>query len=152
MSQLYHLRLLDQKLSHNQISIPTPPRQGWVKSIRLTLGMTYQQLAMKLGVSDRRVAAIEKAEIEGKLKIETLQKVAHALGCNLEYVLTPKKDMALFEQVTKKARSKATKILTVTDQHMSLENQSTREEFEAQVEALTQEILHNHFKSIWDED
>ena len=42
--------------------------------------MTARQLGQRLGVSQPRVTAIEKAEAEGALTLQSLEKAANALN------------------------------------------------------------------------
>src|SRR5271154_3759695 len=70
------------------------PPKGWIRAIRDSLGMTTQQLAKRLDMSQSRVIAIEKAEQAGTLKLNTLERAADALGCQLVYTLMPKESLA----------------------------------------------------------
>jgi predicted DNA-binding mobile mystery protein A len=152
MSKLYNVTQLDKKLSSNSEATYHPaPHCGWIKAIRTTIGMTYKQLAYRVGVSSRRISAIEEAESKQKLKLETLAKVADALGCELRYVLTPKQGNSLLSQIEKRAQNKARKIITSSSQHMSLEDQLANTELNNQVKLLAQELMHENLKRLWDE-
>ena len=74
-----------------------PPR-GWVKAIREALGMTTAQLGKRLGVSQPRVVALEKAEASGAITLESLTRAAGALDCQLVYTLVPRSSL---EEMTK---------------------------------------------------
>ena len=150
MKNLYNLHQLDKKLLPYQNLSPRP-NEGWVKTIRVTLGMTYQQFASKVGLSTRRVIAIETAEVEKKLKLETLEKVADILGCELRYALVPKRGSSLVQQVESKAMKKARAILMRSGQQMSLEDQLASDELKLQMDVLKQELLHQNLKGLWDE-
>jgi predicted DNA-binding mobile mystery protein A len=152
MSKLYNIAQLDKKLQYNkELSLQTIPRGGWIKTIRSTIGMTCQQLAIRAGVSTRRITAIEEAEAEKKLKLETLIKIADALNCELHYVLVPKNKGSLLKQVEKKALEKARASIASSGEHMSLENQLASADMGLQAQLLAQEILHNNLKGLWDE-
>ena len=98
------------------------PAHGWIRPIREALGMTTGQFAKRLGVSQPRVAALEKAEADGVVSLKSLRKAAEALECDFVYALVPKRPL---EQVVKdRARHVAERQLARTDQTMRLENQA----------------------------
>ena len=89
LSAFARQRLDEQfKTLSNNSNLIRPPR-GWVRAIRDALGMTSLQLGRRLGVSQARCIQIERAELEGSLTINSLEKVAQALGCTLVYALVP---------------------------------------------------------------
>jgi predicted DNA-binding mobile mystery protein A len=98
------------------------PGRGWIKAIREALGMTTGQFARRLGVSQPRVAALEKAEADGVVTLKSLRQAAEALDCDFVYALVPRKPL---EQVVEdRARDVAERQLARTDQTMRLENQA----------------------------
>jgi len=98
------------------------PGRGWIKAIREAIGMTTGQYAKRLGVSQPRVAALEKAEADGVVTLKTLRQAAEALDCDFVYALVPRKPL---DQVVKdRARDVAERQLARTDQTMRLENQA----------------------------
>ncbi len=62
----------------------------WIRDIREALGMNAKQFARRLGVRQPAIAAMEKSEQMGTVKIGTLRKAAEALECQLIYALVPK--------------------------------------------------------------
>ena len=91
------------------------PGRGWIKAIREAIGMTTGQFARRLGVSQPRVAALEKAEADGVVTLKRLRQAAEALDCDFVYALVPRKPL---EQVVKdRARDIAERQLARTDQH-----------------------------------
>lgn len=151
MATLYDVKQLDKKIKQYK-TVPTVPYQGWVKTIRETLGMTYVQLAKRLGISFRRVKTIEEAEASGKLKLETLARVADHLDCDLRYVLVPRNPNGFEGQVTQQARKKAQATLNASHAHMTLEDQSAHHAIKEQVEFMVQESLHaKSLKELWNE-
>jgi predicted DNA-binding mobile mystery protein A len=98
------------------------PSRGWIKAIREAIGMTTGQYAKRLGVSQPRVAALERAEADGVVTLKSLRQAAEALDCDFVYALVPRKTL---EQVVKdRAREVAERQLARTDQTMRLENQA----------------------------
>lgn len=67
---------------------PMPPT-GWIKAIRLALGMTLQQLANKLSITKQSVSKLELREQEGAITLKSLREVAHALDMDLSQERNP---------------------------------------------------------------
>ena len=60
-----------------------------IRSTRKLHGLSSSQLAYKLGVSQSTVIRYEQSEKKGTISINTLKKLALALGYQLEYQLRP---------------------------------------------------------------
>ena len=143
-------RQLDKRLSLlNANALARPPR-GWVKAIREALGMTTAQLAKRLGVSQPRVVGIEQAEAKGAITLDSLERAAHALDCQLVYALVPRKPLdALIEE---RATRLATARLDSTRHTMALEAQTmdARDE-EEQRKRLIRQLIAQAGSELWDE-
>src|SRR5450631_1377098 len=115
------IRQLDQRfLAFRRLKDMARPAKGWIRAIRDALGMTTAQFAKRLGVSQPRVIAIEKAEISKALTLKTLERAAEALGCRVVYLFVP--DHPLEETVRARARQIADKQLEALGQTMGLED------------------------------
>ena len=66
------------------------PEHGWIREIRVALGMTSRQLAHRMGESQSAVSQLEQSEVSDRARLETLRRAADALDCNLVYTLVPK--------------------------------------------------------------
>ena len=144
-------RQLDKKLAtlKNKEAF-VRPRRGWIKSIREALGMTAAQLGRRLGVSQPRVTAIEKAEVEGALTLESLEKAAHALDCQLVYALVPRE--SLNGLLRHRAERKARAMIKATGHSMALEAQAVDQETQAeQFEELVRHLLDKAGSEMWDD-
>lgn len=97
------------------------PSKGWVRAIRNALGMTTKQLGQRMGVSQPRIVNIEKAEADGSITLETLDRAARALGCRVVYALVPEEPLA--ETLRERASNVAKRQLASVDQTMKLEAQ-----------------------------
>lgn len=140
-------RQLDGQLQ--RVVVTEPPRQGWVRAIRQSLGMTLSQLAKRLHTSKQGVARVEKAETEGRMSMATLRRVAEALDCELRYVLLPK--TTLEDIVRRQAIKKAQHIMGRAELHMELEAQATDKKFqEQQIQELVDELLRNPDRRLWE--
>ena len=124
---------------HRDRPTPRPPR-GWIRAIRDALGMTTRELAGRAGVSSPRITQIEQAEVEGAITLATLERIAQALGCRLEYVLVPERPLE--EMVRTQARHKAAAMLAEVDHTMSLEQQRTDDDARRRtLETLTHDLV-----------
>jgi predicted DNA-binding mobile mystery protein A len=143
---------LDNRLNlmQNVDTLARPPR-GWIKAIREALGMTTAQLAKRLGVSQPRVLGIEKAESSGSIKLETLERAAHALDCRLVYALVPRK--SLESLVEDRARTLARKRLRATSHSMALEDQRVDDTDEQEhLDRLVNELIHQPGSALWEDE
>lgn len=145
-------RQLDKRLDsvRDLDALARPPR-GWVKAIREALGMTTSQLARRLGVSQPRVVALEQAEAKGAITVESLERAAHALDCQLIYVLVPRRPLeALVEE---RALQLARKRLAAASHSMALEAQSLDHGDEArQLAELARRIAEREDSKLWRDD
>lgn len=145
-------RQLDKRLSllSNADMFARPPR-GWIKAIREALGMTTAQLAKRLGVSQPRAVAIEKAEVQGAITLDSLERAAQALNCRLVYVLVPQKPLEAL--VTDRAEQVAQRRLQSARHTMTLEAQTVESADEqVQFKSLVHQLVMKAGSSLWDED
>ncbi len=141
---------LDKRLNPLQnVDILARPPRGWIKAIREALGMTTAQLGKRLGVSQPRVLGIEKAEVSGSIKLESLERAAHALDCRLVYALVPRKPLEYL--VEDRARELAKKRLRAISHSMALEDQRVDEADEQEhLERLVLKLLNQPGSALWE--
>jgi|WetSurMetagenome_2_1015567.scaffolds.fasta_scaffold131689_2 predicted DNA-binding mobile mystery protein A len=125
------------------------PRGGWVRAIREALGMSAAQLAERLGVIRQSVEAYERNEANGKITLESLNKIAGAMNCRLVYALVPEKPL---EQIQRdRAEVLANELVKPVSHSMKLEAQAISErEARRQREQLVQALLQGNPKKLWD--
>jgi predicted DNA-binding mobile mystery protein A len=111
-------RLDEMKLATKNLR---QPRNGWIKTIRQSLGMSSTDLARRLGVGVSSVSRLEQSEIDKTIKLETLQKVADQLGCEVVCALVPKQELEI--TIKERARQIAVEHAVETQKSMSLEDQ-----------------------------
>lgn len=129
--------------------LPNPPT-GWVKAVRLALGMSLQQLANKLGITKQSVQEIETREKEGAITLRSLRETARALDMDLVYGFVPKEE-TLDKLIESKARSLAEKIVSRTSNSMKLEDQqNTTDRIKKAIEERTMIIKRDLPKTLWD--
>ena len=110
-------RQLDDILA--AVDLPSRPRIGWIASIRQALGMSKTQLARRIGVTRPSLDELESNEVKETITLASMRKVADALGCDLQYVLVPRKP--LDKLIAEQALEKATKKLGRVNQSQALE-------------------------------
>ena len=130
-------------------TIAIPPT-GWIKAIRLALGMSMSQLASKLSISKQSIQETELREKEGTVSIKLLKNVANALDMELVYGFVPK-DGSLDELINRKAQKLAREIVLRTSNTMKLEEQENSEErIKKAIEERTILIKQEMPKALWD--
>jgi predicted DNA-binding mobile mystery protein A len=137
------------KVFANVKSIPLPTI-GWIKAIRLALGMSMQQLANKLSITKQSVLEIEKREIDGSITIKSLRESARVLDMELVYGFVPK-DGSLEALIDRKAKELAIKIVSSTSNTMKLENQENSDErIKRAINERTTLLKNEMPKMLWD--
>ena len=147
--------LLIQQLNNKMQSfkslqkIAMPPT-GWVKAVRLAIGMSAQQLANKLSMSRQGVQDIETREKEGSITIRSLREIANALDMQLVYGFIPN-DENLEALIDRKAKELATEIVKRTSASMTLEDQeNSKERIENAIKERAELIKREMPKTLWD--
>lgn len=130
-------------------SVARPPK-GWIKAIREALGMTSKQFAQRLGVSQPRIVALEKGEVDETLTLASLRRAAEALDCTVVYALVPNRPLA--DTLRQRAHLKADEQLRRLDHTMRLENQAlTRSDQDRQRTILVDQFLRGNLRRLWDD-
>lgn len=81
-------RQLDEAARRFPRSIASP-RSGWVRAMREALGMSQAQLATRAGISRATVQKLELAECQRRITLNSLDRLASALGCQVAVALVP---------------------------------------------------------------
>ena len=145
-------RQLDKRLDllRNSTAIMRPPR-GWIKAIREALGMTTAQLAQRIGVSQPRVVAIEKAEKNASITLDSLERAARAMDCRVVYALIPKKPLG--DLVEERALIIAGKRLQSMQHSMALEAPSIdKSDEDEQLRRLSEQLVKQAGSDLWEDD
>jgi predicted DNA-binding mobile mystery protein A len=64
---------------------------SWVRAVRQAVGMPAEEFARRMGVQEREVYRMERAEAKSRIELGSLRRAAEALDCELIYALTPRK-------------------------------------------------------------
>ncbi len=151
MKRLEELRIrqLDEIFREIQpLRLGSVPQEGWVRTVREALGMTLRQLAARAGLSKTAVASVEKNEVSRSARLESLDRLAAAMECEVVYAVVPR--TSLDRILKRQARSVAENLVTRVSDSMHLEMQGTPE---AEQERLINELaedLRRELGRLWD--
>jgi len=142
------LRQLDTSLGPWRSLPGSRPSGGWLRAIRQALGITTRQLALSVGVTQSAVVDTERTEARGDITLNTLQRYAAALDCELRYVLVPKRPLQemIEERADRIARDQVSRVrhsMALEDQHTGKDNQ------ERDVAELKRKLLEGRRSRLW---
>ncbi len=110
-------RQLDDILA--AVHLPSRPRIGWIASVRQALGMSKTQLAKRVGITRPSLDELESNELKETITLTSMSKIADALGCEVRYVLVPRKPLE--HMIAERAMKKASTKLGRVNQSQALE-------------------------------
>ncbi|MGK0442636.1 MAG: putative DNA-binding mobile mystery protein A [Pseudohongiellaceae bacterium] len=126
------------------------PPEGWIRTVRVALGMSGPQLAKRLGVTKARISKVEKDEPIGGVTLRTMHAMAEALDCRFVYAIVPKKgiESIIKDQAIIKAKARVKAAST----HMALEAQSLdKQTLDSEIERIASEIMSKIPSDFWSE-
>jgi len=149
--KLLELEQIDKKLEKYKLLLGEQrPKKGWIHTIRKALGMSGRQLASRIGVSQPRVAEIEKKEMDNSLTLKTMQQVAEGLGCEFVYAFVPR--VSIKKTLVKRAENIAASQTNNASVTMNLEAQGlSKEEVELIRKETVQELVEKRPSRLWDD-
>jgi predicted DNA-binding mobile mystery protein A len=112
------------------------PAKGWLLAVREGLGLPRAAIAKRLSISTTAIQAFEQSEARGTISIQSLWKMADALGCEVVIKLVPKGGLSFIDLAAQHDPEMAN--LRATEHSMTLEAQGSGD--------LEQRKL-EHFKS-----
>jgi predicted DNA-binding mobile mystery protein A len=126
------------------------PKEGWLRTLRKALGMSSPQIARLLGVSKAQASQMERMEIEDRITLKQLRKVAEKLDCELVYAIVPRSSIS--EMIQDRAHFKAKKIVETASKHMILESQQLSEmSLDKQIDLETKRLIRDMPRDLWEE-
>ena len=128
---------IDEQLAPLKALNLARPQSGWIRTIRTALRMTQAELAAILQINQKSLHALEISEAQKKIRLESLEKVADALDCDLVYALVPRD--TLHNHYRNSARHIIASQLADVESTMGLENQAvnfSQEYVEKQIKEL----------------
>ena len=125
----------------------TIPKVGsWIRTFRRFLGMSQKQLAQRLGISSPSLYQLEQNEIEGKISIKNLERIANAMDCDLVYFLAPRDEFKKIRET--RAQQVASEFLSdSTDSELLNDNPIEKQEA---IHLLVNKLLTS--KNLWNGD
>ncbi|MCZ6667651.1 MAG: mobile mystery protein A [Gammaproteobacteria bacterium] len=137
----------DQLIDINEIR---RPKEGWIRTLRKTLGMSSPQLATRLGISKSQASQMERMEMEDRITLKQLRRVTEALDCDLVYALVPRQPVDVM--VRARAEWKAERLVSKTDVQMKLEAQQlSREKLQEQIKLETDRLVRDMPRDLWED-
>lgn len=127
------LKKLRRVIDETQVS------PGWIYYIRHALNLTLENLAKRANLTKATVQQIEKREVQGRITLATLKKLANAMDCEFIYAIVPKSELKAF--LFEKAYRKAEYIIKSADVHMTLEDQKVTEGIEQRIKRLAHDLM-----------
>ena len=146
------LRQLDRQLKElSNLKNLERPRQGWVHSIRESLGMPLRFLGKKLNVTPQTIKKLETSEASQTITLKSLHSLAEALNCRLVYALVP--ENSLQDMVDEKILQKARSIVLNVSHSMDLEEQKTSDnERDYAIKSTVEDLKRlKNISLIWDD-
>lgn len=126
------------------------PRAGWIKTIRVALSMSAEQLGSRLSLTRGRINQLENAEIQNAVTLRSLKEAANALGCELIYAIVPKGNSTLEGIIKTRASQLAEEQVARVAHSMSLEAQTVDADLlKIQKEELTKSLIEHLNKKFW---
>jgi predicted DNA-binding mobile mystery protein A len=108
-----------------QLRVLARPPRGWIRAVRDALGMSAAALGARLGTTAGAVTRLEQSEAAERVRMDTLRRAADALGCDLVYLLVPRRRLTAV--VRDQARELAHGQIVAVQQTMRLEDQETEQ-------------------------
>lgn len=137
---------IDQLIDFNVIR----PKEGWIRSLRKALCMSSPQLAKRLNISRSQASQMERMEVEDRITLKQLRRVADSLDCDLVYALVPRKPVE--EMVRERAGLKARQLVQKTDVQMRLEKQQlSKDKLQDQIAYETERLLREMPRDLWED-
>lgn len=131
-----------------RVTVPTPPKKGWIRTIREALGMSGAQFGERLQLSRNQISILERKEVAGTITLNQLQELAEGLNADFVYAIVPRKSIE--ETIEDRATEIANARLKMSHQNMFLEAQQLSKEAQQEaIEMLVKELKAAGGKMLW---
>jgi len=142
-----YIKKIDQLNTYPKVN---RPKEGWIRTLRKALGMSGPQLAVRLGVSKSQASQMERMEMEDRITLKQLRRVADVLDCDLSYALIPRQPVN--DMLRERAELKAAKRVNEADVQMTLEAQKlSKEQLQAQFRLEVDRLLKEQPRDLWED-
>lgn len=134
-------RQLDARLADLRDMAPRfrAPEAGWVRTLRIGLAMSQEDLGRRLGISRQAVSQLEQREVDGSVTLKALREAAGALDGQLVYAIIPRQDLTA--TLEDRAMRLAHRMTGAVHHTMRLEDQETTSDLDHRTRALAEELL-----------
>lgn len=145
---LLQAQQVDDSLSKwRSAKLPQSPPSGWLRAVRSSLRMSATALAHRLGVDERAIRKLERAEQDGAITLATLRRAAEALECELQYALVPRKPLQ--DMLMDRARALAEAEMAPVAHSMALEGQAVEADERRRHVDVAAQVLLQQGKRLW---
>lgn len=111
--------------------------------------MTQAQLGGRMGISRQSVQDLEAAEAERRVTLDSLDRMARAMGCRVVYALVPESG-SIDSLRERRAHALAQALLKPADHSMKLEAQGvSAPELDRQRKLLADALLRGSARKLW---
>lgn len=125
------------------------PKEGWIRTLRKALGMSSPQLAVRLEMSKSQASQMERMEVEDRITLKQLRRVAETLDCELIYALVPRTSVDGI--IHERAKLKAKELVYKTDAQMKLEAQElTNDKLQDQIDFEIERLIREMPRDLWE--
>lgn len=100
------------------------PARGWLRAVRSAFGFSQEQVAGKIAITRQSYADMEAAEQRGVISLNSLQRAAEAMDCELVYFLLPRETVADSYGRLAQIHDPEFKYLQASEHSMALEDQA----------------------------
>ena len=149
--ELNRLRLaqLERTLESYVILRSKPiPAGGWLRAVREALGRSLRNQAKRLDISSTVLFRSEQAEVDGRITLAQLRKLAEGLDCEVVYALVPQRPLK--DMVEQRAYEIARREVLGVAHTMALEEQRPDDTFVSkQIEERKNALLTGSWSKLW---
>jgi predicted DNA-binding mobile mystery protein A len=100
------------------------PARGWLRAVRSALGLSQEYVAKKTTMTRQAFASLEAAEQRGAISLNSLQRAAEAMDCELVYFIVPRETVASTYGELARIRDPDFEHLQASEHSMALEDQA----------------------------
>lgn len=97
----------DEMRPYRRAGVAKNPTNGLLRAVRHAVGIPSAEIAEKMGVNRSCVFEMERSELRRKITLQSLGRMADAMGCKVVYGIVPLDGKTLEEIVVERLWAKA---------------------------------------------
>ncbi len=150
--QMLARRQMKQRIdSLANMNRPKRPKNGWIRAIRESLGMSGAQLGQRLGFSRNKISILERKEMDDSITLGELRQLARGLNAELVYMVVP--NQAVDDMIQDRAVVVATGRVKATQKSMFLETQQISSQRQQEmINEMANQIKDMGGRVLWSDD